>query len=84
MIDDSAYIVVGRNKHYWRSEKLFIFDDTLFHQSINESDQPRYCLFVDIIRPTMLHAVLNAFVQTIGRLTASGANKLFFRQWKVL
>lgn len=83
MADDSAYIIVGRNKHYWRSEKLFIFDDTLFHQSINESDQPRYCLFVDIVRPTMLPVAFRAFVQMVGRLTSNGPNKLFFRQWKV-
>ena len=54
MPDNSAYIVVGKTRHFWKQDKLFIFDDTLFHQSINESDALRYCLFVDILRPTML------------------------------
>lgn len=83
MPDDLAYIVVGRTTNYWRTHKLFIFDDTLLHQSVNETDVPRYCLFVDIIRPTMLSIVLRTFVEGIGRLTSQGPNKLFFRQWKV-
>lgn len=83
MTDDSAYIVVGRSKRYWREDKLLIFDDTLFHQSINEFDQPRYCLFVDIIRPTTLRVAFRTFVHLVGGLTSGGANKLFFRQWKV-
>ena len=46
-----VFIRVGRHTHYWRDEKLFIFDDTLQHQSVNGSDEPRYCMFVDILRP---------------------------------
>jgi len=52
MTDDSAYIVVGDTTNRWRDNKLFIFDDTLLHESINQTDQARYCLFVDMIRPT--------------------------------
>ncbi len=84
MPDNSAYIVVGKTRHFWKQDKLFIFDDTLFHQSINESDALRYCLFVDILRPTMLVGVFRGLVRTVGALTAHGANALFFRQWKVL
>jgi len=57
VVDNSAYIVVGKTKQYWPENKLFIFDDTLFHQSFNETDRPRYCLFVDIVRPTTMPAV---------------------------
>ena len=39
MHDDSAYIVVGDKISYWRENKLFIFDDTLLHQSV-QSDRP--------------------------------------------
>ena len=52
--DNSAYIVVGNVTHYWKDGKLFIFDDTLMHQSFNESDKIRYCLFVDMLRPSPL------------------------------
>ena len=83
MTDDSAFIVVGDWTNYWRENKLFIFDDTLLHQSTNDSDEPRYCLFVDILRPTMMPIVFKAFVGFVGKLTSQGTNKLFFRQWKV-
>jgi aspartyl/asparaginyl beta-hydroxylase (cupin superfamily) len=40
MTDDSAYIVGGDTTR-WRDNKLFIFDDTLLHESINHTDQAR-------------------------------------------
>jgi aspartyl/asparaginyl beta-hydroxylase (cupin superfamily) len=83
VLDNSAYIVVGNETNYWCQNKLFIFDDTLLHQSLNESDKPRYCLFVDIVRPTMMPTVFKHFVRGVGKLTSQGTNKLFFRQWKV-
>ena len=83
MDDNSAYIVVGNKTNYWRENKLFIFDDTLMHQSLNESDKPRYLLFVDIVRPTTIPIVFKYFVRGVGKLTAQGTNKHFFRGWKV-
>ena len=83
MIDNSSYIVVGKTTNYWCENKLFIFDDTLQHQSVNESDQPRYCLFIDIIRPTLIPMAFKYFIGAIGNLTAQGTNKFFYRQWKV-
>jgi hypothetical protein len=50
--DNSAYIIVGDTTHYWRDDKLFIFDDTLLHLSANETDRLRYCMYVDILRPS--------------------------------
>jgi beta-hydroxylase len=66
--DKSAYIVVGDKINYWRDNKLFIFDDTLLHLSANETDQQRYCMFVDILRPTALPAVMKAVVAAEGYL----------------
>ncbi|HUI14175.1 MAG TPA: aspartyl/asparaginyl beta-hydroxylase domain-containing protein [Xanthobacteraceae bacterium] len=62
MHDKSAYIVVGNVTNYWCDNKLFIFDDTLLHLSANETDQPRYCMFVDILRPTPFPRVMAAVV----------------------
>ena len=84
MTDDSAYIVVGKTKHYWRENKLFIFDDTLFHQSFNESDKARYCLFVDIVRPTTMPAAFRVLIRGIGKLMSRGANSVFYSHWKIL
>src|SRR5208283_2865407 len=83
VVDRSAYIVVGDKVQYWQDEKLFIFDDTLLHQSFNETDRPRYCLFVDIVRPTTIPAVFKAFIRLVGLLMSHGANNFFYARWKV-
>jgi len=83
VVDDSAYIVVGKATQHWRENKLFIFDDTLLHQSFNESDRPRYCLFVDIVRPTTMPKVFKYFIRAIGKLMSQGMNNVFYGRWKV-
>jgi aspartyl/asparaginyl beta-hydroxylase len=83
VVDDSAYIVVGDTTSYWRENKLFIFDDTLLHQSFNGSNRPRYCLFVDIVRPTLIPAAFKAFVWVVGKVMSQGSNKVFYSHWKV-
>ena len=83
MDDNSAYIVVGDRTNYWRESKLFIFDDTLLHQSFNESDKARYCLFIDIARPSMVPALL-AGVVTLNRFLFRGLNSIFYKKWKVI
>jgi len=84
VVDDSAYIVVGKTTQHWRDNKLFIFDDTLLHQSFNGSDKPRFNLFVDIVRPTTMPGLFKAFVRFIGLLMSQGANRMFYARWKVL
>ena len=66
MKDKSAYIVVGEKTSYWCDDKLFIFDDTLLHLSANETDQLRYCMFVDILRPSLVPPILRAIVAVEG------------------
>ncbi len=83
-IDDrSACIVVGRKTNFWCENKMFIFDDTLMHQSFNETDQARYCLFVDILRPTLFPRVLAAIVGFV-RLLSRSFNFVFYQNWKVI
>jgi hypothetical protein len=81
--DHSAYIVVGGTTSYWKEEKLFIFDDTLMHQSFNESDKIRYCLFVDLLRPSLFAGVLRPFVKAVHFFFKS-ANFIFYKKWKVI
>jgi beta-hydroxylase len=83
MTDRSAYIVVGDKINYWCEQKLFIFDDTLLHQSFNETNQPRYCLFVDIIRPTPFPALMRIVMSAIG-LVSRSFKAVYYRNWKVL
>lgn len=81
--DRSAYINVGDHTSYWCDNKLFIFDDTLLHQSINGADKTRYCLFVDMIRPSPIPALMSAAVKVV-RLLSSGFNFVFYKNWKVI
>ena len=83
MKDDSAYIVVGDVTSSWREHKLFIFDDTLLHLSANETEQPRYCLFVDIIRPTPFPAIMRGVVAITRYLTQS-FKFIYYGNWKVI
>ena len=83
-IDDrSAYIVVGDEVSYWKDDKLFIFDDTLVHQSFNNSDKIRYCLFVDIVRPSLVPQLLRFLVRLVHYFFQS-ANSIFYKKWKVI
>ncbi len=82
MKDKTAYIEVGNTLHYWQDEKLFIFDDTLQHQSFNESNSPRYCLFVDILRPCLIPSLAAAFVSLLCVLLKS-VNNIFYKNWKI-
>jgi aspartyl/asparaginyl beta-hydroxylase (cupin superfamily) len=83
MDDHSAYIVVGDTTSYWRENKLFIFDDTLMHQSFNETDKMRYCLFVDILRPTKFTTLMTAIVSVM-RVLSRSFNFIFYSNWKVI
>jgi Aspartyl/Asparaginyl beta-hydroxylase len=83
MKDDSAYIVVGDRINYWRENKLFIFDDTLLHQSVNETEQTRYCLFVDMVRPTLFPGFMRAVISGIRLLTQS-FKFVYYQNWKVI
>ncbi len=83
MKDDSAYIVVGGVTSSWRENKLFIFDDTLLHLSANETEQPRYCLFVDIIRPTPFPTLMRSIVAITCYLTHS-IKFIYYGNWKVI
>ncbi len=75
-----VYIKVGGHTHCWRDDKLFIFDDTLQHQSCNESDEVRYCMFVDILRPSLVPGVMGA-VLTCVRTVIARFNFAFYRHW---
>jgi aspartyl/asparaginyl beta-hydroxylase (cupin superfamily) len=81
--DRSAYIVVGDKVNYWKDSKLFIFDDTLLHQSFNNSDNLRYCLFVDIVRPSLFPGLLRFLVRIVHTFFQS-ANSIFYKKWKII
>lgn len=76
--------MVNNKKHLWnRDGNLFIFDDTILHQSFNLTDLERNCLFIDILRPSFLAFILNKIMFLLGYLSIYVP---FFRkssQWDV-
>lgn len=78
-----VYIRVGNHTHFWKDSKLFIFDDTLQHKSCNESDEVRYCLFVDILRPTIFPGLFSFILSCVGTVV-SRFNYAFYREWKFI
>ncbi len=81
--DPNVFIQVGSHTHSWREEKLFIFDDTLQHRSCNESDAIRYCLFVDILRPSAVPWLLSGILTGI-RLLMVPFRAVFYRHWSFI
>jgi beta-hydroxylase len=77
---EDVYIDVGSRRHYWKDDPLFIFDDTFYHQSINESDAQRYCAFIDIVRPTLIPGVLRGAVSLFGAALRN-FNHVFYNAW---
>lgn len=77
---EKAYIKVGGHINTWRDNKLFIFDDTLQHQSCNHSDEVRYCMFVDILRPSLCPALLSGILACL-RTAIARINFTFYKHW---
>lgn len=78
--DDGAFIEVGRHIHRWNQGPLFIFDDTLMHRSCNETDEVRYCLFVDVIRPSLCPSLMRIIVAGL-RCFILPMRYVFYRRW---
>lgn len=80
-VDSRAVAIeVDGQTHYWKDEPLFIFDDTFFHQSINDVDTARYCLFMDIVRPNHLPQAFDVAVRVTSALAGS-FNRMFYKNW---
>jgi beta-hydroxylase len=77
---ENVFIKVGNQINYWRDSKLFIFDDTLQHQSCNQSDEVRYCMFVDILRPSLFPGVMSAILACV-RVVIARFNFAFYKHW---
>jgi aspartyl/asparaginyl beta-hydroxylase (cupin superfamily) len=75
-----VYVAVDDRIHLWNTEPLLVFDDTMFHKSVNDVDALRYCLFVDIIRPNRFHAAFEVAVRAMS-LLAGSFRAMFYKNW---
>lgn len=83
--DERAFIEVNDQRHTWKTDgPLFIFDDTVMHQSVNNSDQDRNCLFIDVVRPSYVPFLIGGVIKILGFASVKipGFNKL--SNWKVV
>jgi len=80
---DKVYIQCGWEKHFWRDNPLYIFDDTLIHRSVNDYDARRFVVFMDIMRPTPYPALLTSLISGVSVLVER-ANAVFYKNWKML
>jgi len=78
---DGVFIEVRGHKHLWRDDPLFIFDDTLMHRSVNDSDDMRYCMFVDILRPSHIEPLQRALLGAV-RLFMINVRGVFYKNWE--
>lgn len=80
---DGIYIECQGRRHYWHDNPLYIFDDTLMHRSVNEYDARRYCVFMDMVRPTRVPGFVSGLVSVVA-LVVERINAIFYKNWKVL
>jgi beta-hydroxylase len=62
---------------------LFIFDDTFFHRSINDVDDVRYCLFMDIVRPNYAQHAFDVAVLGASMI-ANSLKRAFYKNWSFI
>ena len=83
ILNRDVFIEIDDKTYYWADQQLVIFDDTFFHRSINDADNVRYCLFMDIVRPNHIPAAFDAAVS--GVAFVSGFLKTaFYKNWSFI
>ena len=84
-VDNQAYLDVNNQRHVWKTDgPLFIFDDTVLHQSFNLSDKSRNCLFIDVTRPSLIPFFINSMVKTLGYISINLPGFSNLSNWKVV
>ena len=69
---DDCYISVDGQKYAWKDGEAVMFDETFIHYAINNTDQNRIILFVDVKRPVDFFLV-DWFNEIFSRLVVASA-----------
>lgn len=48
---DKVFINIDKQKRFWKENKSFVFDDTLLHEAVNQSNEKRVIMIIDFLRP---------------------------------
>ena len=81
--NEGSFIEADGRINKWKFNPLFIFDDTLIHQSFNEEDDLRYCAFIDIIRPSYFDNIMKLILSGVGFLLKN-TRSIFYKNWKMI
>lgn len=80
-----AHIDVNNRRHTWKTDgPLFIFDDTVLHKSCNQTSNPRHCLFIDILRPSLIPFIIKMVFKVLGYLSVKIPFFRHLSNWKVI
>ncbi|WP_315920001.1 aspartyl/asparaginyl beta-hydroxylase domain-containing protein [Mesorhizobium sp. SP-1A] len=82
-VNAEIFVQCGNVKNYWHDNPLFIFDDTLLHRSVNEYDGRRYCVFVDIVRPSPMPRLIAGMLAFVS-MSVERINSIFYKNWKMI
>jgi aspartyl/asparaginyl beta-hydroxylase (cupin superfamily) len=80
---DRVFIECNGVQHRWRDNPLYIFDDTLFHRSVNEHDGRRYNVFMDVIRPSPFPKLIAAMLSVVS-VSVERINAMFYKNWTMI
>ena len=80
---NGSYIEADGTINIWKNDPLFIFDDTLIHQSFNQEDNLRYCAFIDIVRPSYSNLIIMTLLNSVGFLLKKFRG-IFYKNWKMI
>ncbi|ESY03186.1 Aspartyl/Asparaginyl beta-hydroxylase [Mesorhizobium sp. LNJC399B00] len=78
-----VFVECNGARNYWHDNPLYIFDDTLLHRSVNEYDGRRYCVFMDIIRPSPFPGFIAGLLAIVS-VTVERINSMFYKNWKMI
>lgn len=56
IVPDGCWLRVGYERHEWRVGEIVVFDDTLEHEAMNDSDELRVVLIFDVWNPLLAPA----------------------------
>ncbi|MBS93074.1 MAG: aspartyl beta-hydroxylase [Chromatiales bacterium] len=85
LTDDRAFINVNGIRHTWSKDgPLFIFDNTILHQSLNLTDKDRHCLFIDIVRPSYFSGLIRGFIVLFGIVAARLSLLKHSSKWRMI
>jgi beta-hydroxylase len=78
-----VFVECNGARNYWHDNPLYIFDDTLLHRSVNEYDGRRYCVFMDIIRPSPFPGLFAGLLAIVS-VSVERINSMFYKNWKMI